>query len=81
MTGLPSNLSRKEAALAGGAGAALLTALAFAVKRIASRYAWKRKTRNAPVLVRDQLVSKHDETASPEGSTAGLEMRADAPRH
>lgn len=78
------HLSRSEAALLGGAGIALLTAAALGANRLRKRLAWRRKQRNAPVLLRDMVPAKHpspdDPLLHPDPAAPGTPP-PDAPRH
>ena len=70
-----TDLSRGQLALLGGGVAAILVGLGLGANRIRKRLAWRRATRNAPVLVRDMVVAKHTE---PDLTDLPAE---DAPRH
>jgi len=70
-----NNLSRGQLALLGGGVAAALVGLGLGANRIRKRLAWRRATRDAPVLVRDMVVAKHTEP-----QVADLPPE-DAPRH
>ncbi len=81
---LHGRLSRAQAALAGGAAVALLTAAGLGINRARKRLAWRRKQRNAPVLLRDMVPAKHPDVDDPlltPDVNAPETRAADAPRH
>lgn len=80
---LHGRLSRVQAALLGGTAVALLTAAGLGVNRARRRLAWRRKQRNAPVLLRDMVPAKHPDLNDPLLTPPALEETPppDAPRH